>query len=120
MKFLIAFILTALLSFAGCLFFPWWIIALAAFIVALVISQTPFKSFLSAFAALFVLWFVQSFLIDNRNDHLLATKVASILSLGGSPLAVIILSSLIGGLVAGMAALTASFARGRRSVEVVN
>lgn len=118
MKFLIALILTALLSFASCLFFPWWIIAVAAFIVSLIISQTSFKSFLSAFLALFVLWFVQAFIIDSHNDHLLATKVASILPLGGSSLAVIILSSLVGGLVAGMAAVTASFARGRRKVKV--
>src|SRR3978361_626800 len=104
MKFLVAFILTALLSFAGALFFEWWIIAVAAFIVAVLIHQRAFKAFLAAFLAFFVLWAVQSSLIDSQNDHLLSTKVASILPLGGSSVAVILVTAFIGALVGGMAA----------------
>ncbi|MCW3109137.1 MAG: hypothetical protein JWQ09_3643 [Segetibacter sp.] len=114
MKFLIAFILTALLSFAGALFFPWWIIAVAAFIVGVVIHQNAFASFLAAFLALFILWAVQSYYIDVQNEHLLSTKVASILPLGGSYAAVILVTAFVGGLVAGMGALTGSFARKKR------
>jgi hypothetical protein len=116
MKFAIAFILTALLSFAGALFFPWWIIAVAAFIVALIIQQKAVPSFFAAFLALFILWGVQSSLIDAKNEHLLANKVASILPLGGSYIAIIIVAALIGGLVAGLSALTASFAGRRKGV----
>ena len=113
MKFFVALLLTALLSFAGALFFPWWIIAVAAFIVSLTIQQKALTSFLAAFLALFILWAAQSSYIDNQNQHLLATKIASILPLGGSYIAVIIVAAFIGGLVAGMAALTASFVRSR-------
>ena len=111
MKFLIAFILTALLSFSWTLFFPWWIIAVAAFIVAALIPQPTFKAFICAFLALFFLWGGQSFLIDTRNAHLLSTKVAAILPLGGSYIALIFLTACIGGLVAGLAALTGSLLR---------
>lgn len=117
MKFIIAIILTALLSFAGALFFPWWIIAVAAFLVALIIQQKALASFLSAFLALFILWGVQSYVIDAANEHLLATKVAAILPLHGSYIAIIIVAAFIGGLVAGMAALTASFARRRQGTS---
>jgi hypothetical protein len=111
MKFLVSIILTALLSFAAALFFDWWIIAVCAFIVALIIHQNAFYTFLSAFLALFILWAVQSYFIDTQNEHLLSTKVATILPLRGSYIAVILVAALIGGLVAGMAALTAHFAR---------
>lgn len=120
MKFFIAFILTGLVSFAGGLFFPWWIIAVAAFIVALAIQQKAVPSFLAAFLALFIVWAVQSYLIDVKNEHLLATKVAFILPLEGSYVAVIFVTAFLGGLVAGMAALTASFVRRRNNHSVNN
>ena len=109
MKFIVALILTALLSFAGALFFPWWIIAVAAFIVAAFIPQRPLMAFVSSFVALFLLWGTQSFYIDMQNNHVLATKVAKLLPLGGSYILLILVTAFIGGLVAGMAALTASF-----------
>lgn len=111
MKFLISFLLTALLSFSWALFFPWWIIAVAAFIVAALIPQARIKAFLCAFFALFILWGGQAMLIDNKNEHLLSAKVAQILPLGGSYIAVIFVTALIGGLIGGLGALTGSFLR---------
>lgn len=111
MKFVIAFFLTALLSFSWALFFPWWIIAVAAFIVAALIPQPAFKAFISGFLALFLLWGGQAILTDIKNDHLLSAKVAAILPLGGSYIALIFITAFTGGLVAGVAALTGSFLR---------
>ncbi len=111
MKFISSILLTALLSFAGALFFPWWIIAIAAFVVALVIPQKSGYSFIAGFLSLFLLWGVQAFYIDTANHHILSEKVARLLPLGGSFIALILLSASIGGLVAGMAALTGSLAR---------
>jgi hypothetical protein len=119
MKFFVAFILTALLSFACSLFFPWWTIAVASFTVAIVIHQRPIASFLAGFLALFILWISQSFIIDLHNEHLLSTRVASILPFGGSYAAVIIFTGLVGGVVSGMAALTASFVKKRTRKKVV-
>ena len=114
MKFIVAFILTALLSFAAGLFFPWWTIAVVAFVVALLIHQKGYKAFLAAFFALLILWGGQSFLIDHANNHLLATKIASVFPLGGSYILLIVLTAFIGAFVAGMAALTGSLARKRQ------
>ena len=111
MKFISSLLLTALLSFAGALFFPWWIIAIAAFLVALVIPLKSGYSFIAGFIALFLLWGLQALFIDTANHHILAEKVARLLPLGGSFIALILLSAFIGGLVAGMAALTGSLAR---------
>lgn len=111
MKFFIALILTALLSFSWALFFPWWIIAVAAFIVAALIPQQKFLSFICAFLALFFLWGGQAILTDTKNAHVLSAKVANILPLGGSYIAVLFVTAFTGGLVAGLAALTGSFLR---------
>ncbi len=119
MKFIVSFFLTVLLSFAGTLFFPWWIIAVAAFAVAALIHMRPLASFVSGFLALFILWGAQASYLDAKNQHLLATKMASVLPLGGSYIALILFTCFIGGLVAGMAALTASFLRRTTGNKVV-
>lgn len=111
MKFFISFILTALLAFSWALFFPWWVIAVAAFIVAALIPQSRLRAFICAFLALFILWGGQAILADTRNGHLLSAKVAQILPFGGSYIAVILVTALTGGLIAGLGALTGSFLR---------
>ncbi|TDH28024.1 hypothetical protein EXU57_06055 [Segetibacter sp. 3557_3] len=115
MKFTAALILTMLLAFAMCLFLPWWTIALAAMIVAVCIYQWPLRAFFAGFLALFLLWGMQSFFIDQQNGHLLASKVAQILPLGGSPFALVLVTAFVGALVAGMGALTGSLLR--RAIE---
>lgn len=115
MKFLSAVILTALLAFAAGLYgvMPWWSFAITSLIVAMAVHQKAGKAFLSGFIGLFLLWSVLAFLKDSANDHLLATKVAQILPLGGSYVVLIVVTGVIGGLVAGLAALTGSYLRQR-------
>lgn len=111
MKFFISLILTILLSFAACLFLPWWSIAIAAFLVAALIPQKPVKSFITAFIALFLLWGGLSFWMSNNNDHILANKISLlILNKSGSTM-LILATALIGALVAGFAALSGSYLR---------
>ncbi|TDO28309.1 hypothetical protein [Sediminibacterium goheungense] len=113
MKFLSAIILTALLAFATGLYgiLPWWSFAITSFIIAIAIHQKAGKAFLAGFAGLFLLWSILAILIDSANDHILATKVANILPLGGSYWVLILLTAIIGGLVSGLAALTGSYLR---------
>lgn len=111
MKFVIAIFLTALLSFAMALFFPWWIIAPVGFIVAAVIPQKPLLAFLSASIAIFLLWGGQSYIIDQKNDHILATKVADLLFHKKSYVLAIIVTAIVGATVSGFAALTGSLLR---------
>ena len=115
MKFFISFILTVLLSFALCLFLPWWSIAIAAFVVAALIPQNPFKAFLTGFIALFLLWGALSFWISNNNDHILAHKVSQLILKMDNPILLIFATALIGALVAGFAALAGSYLRKTKS-----
>ena len=111
MKFFISLILTALLSFALCLFLPWWSIAIATFVVAAVIPQKPGKAFLTGFIALFLLWGGLSFWISNNNEHILAHKISMLMVKMDSPYLLIFVTALIAALVAGFAALAGSYLR---------
>jgi hypothetical protein len=111
MKFIISFILTAVLSFAACLYLPWWSIAIAAFVVAALIPQRPGKAFLTGFLALFFLWAALSFWISNNNEHLLAHKISLLIFKMDSPYVLILATASIGALVAGLAALSGSLLR---------
>ncbi|MGZ5134431.1 MAG: hypothetical protein ACXWCG_04755 [Flavitalea sp.] len=111
MKFIVSLLLTALLSFTAGLYLPWWSIAVCAFVVSALILQSPWKSFLSGFAGVFLLWFILTWLIDSANDHILSNKIAQIFPLGGVSFLLILLTAFIGGLVAGLAALSGTYIR---------
>jgi hypothetical protein len=111
MKFIVSILLIALLSFAFGLYMPWWSLALAAFVVAALIHQRSGRAFLSGFLGLFLLWGIMAFIIDQQNQHLLSVKVAQLLPLGGSSMLLILVTALIGGLVAGLAAMAGSYLR---------
>lgn len=108
MRFFLCIILIALLSFAACLYFPWWSIALVSFIVTLSLPQYPGKAFLSAFISLFFLWGGLAFWISFNNDHNLASKMSLVIINSGSAYLILLITALLGALVAGMAALCAS------------
>lgn len=111
MKFTVSLILTALLSFAAGLYLDWWSLALASFVVALCIPQKPWQNWLAGFLGLFLLWGGLAIWLDIRNQHLLSGKVARILPLGGSAVALVLVTAFAAALVAGFAALSGSYAR---------
>ncbi|MBI1779935.1 MAG: hypothetical protein HYR66_00975 [Sphingobacteriales bacterium] len=111
MKFIVSLILTALLSFAFGMYMPWWSVAFAAFIVAVLIPQTPGRSFLTGFIALFLLWGILTFYIDVQNEHILSQRVAELIIKSKSSFVMILLTALIGALVGGFAALSGSYLR---------
>lgn len=111
MKLLISILLTALLSFALCIFLPWWTIAIAAFIVAMAIHQVPWKAFLSGFVAIFLLWSVTAWVISAANDHIMAGKISMMILKQEGSFLLVLVTGLIGGLVSGFGALTGSLAR---------
>jgi len=114
MRFFSSILLTALLSFVAGLFLPWWSLAIIAFLVALLIPQSIGKSFLSGFLALFFLWGVIAFIIDVKNESILSQKIAQLFPLGGSSILLILITALVGALVAGFAAMSGSSIRPKR------
>lgn len=109
-----------LLSFCGCLYFPWWSIAIVAFLVSALIPQPPVVSFFSGFTALFLLWGIMSFWISSNNDNILAHRVSMLILKMDNSFLLLLITALIGALVAGVASLTASFIRPAATVQIEN
>jgi hypothetical protein len=113
MKFLTATLLTALLAFVAGLYMDWWSVAIAAFLIALLVHQRSGKAFLSGALGVFLLWLIIAIWIDSKNDSLLSKKIAVIVHMG-SPLVLILVTAIVGALVAGCAALSGSYLRSSR------
>lgn len=112
MKFIVSILLIMLVSFAACLYLPWWCIAIAAFAVTLVVPLRSWVAFIAGFVALFLLWGWLAYWISDSNEHVLAHRVSLLILKSDSPMLLIFATALIGALVAGMAAMTGSLMRG--------
>jgi len=113
MKIATAIILTAFLAFVTGLYttLPWWSFVFTSLLVAMAVHQKGGKAFLSGFLGLFLLWAGMALLKDVANEHILSTKVAQVLPLGGSYLLLILITGIVGGLVSGFAAMAGSYLR---------
>ena len=113
MKFIFAILLTTLLSFISGIFLPWWGIAIVAFLVELLINQGAGLSFLAGFLGVLLLWSGLAWWIDMKNNGILSERIAHVLPLGGNSFLLILVTGIVGGLVAGFAAMSGSFLRPR-------
>jgi hypothetical protein len=87
------------------LFLPWWSIAIPGLIFGYLFNKKALPSFGWGFLALFLLWGGQALYIHFANDGILSTRIAEMLSVG-SPMLVVLITGIIGGLVSGLATLT--------------
>ena len=96
----------------------WWFFAIVALTVAVLIHQRAGKAFFSGFLGLFFLWFILAFWIDQANNSVLSVRIASVLPLGGSKWLLIFITAIVGGLVAGLSALSGSYLRASGSKKL--
>jgi hypothetical protein len=106
MRLLVSILLIAVLSYLAGMYGPWWTIAIVAFLVALLIPQGIGRSFLAGFLAILLLWVVLALLKDMSNNNYLSERVAQLFKLGAASLLLVLITGIIGGLVAGFAAMS--------------
>lgn len=111
MKFVITIVCIAVFSFLAGLYLPWWSVAVVAFLVSLIVHQKPALSFIAGFLGVLVVWMVLAALINSSNAGMLAAKIGTLMGVGDSAAIMILVTGFVGGLVGGLAALTASFLR---------
>jgi hypothetical protein len=104
-KKIINFITTIVVAFIFSQFLSWWSIMLAAFLIAFLIPLKKAAVFIVPFLAVALLWIVQSWILSSTNDYILAKKIATLLPLGGNPFVLMLVTGIIGGLAAGIAAV---------------
>lgn len=101
MKFIIQLIITIAVCFLLQTFLPWWTLAIGALAVSFAVGNKAGVSFAAGFVGVGILWFGMAFYIDQTTHSILTEKVNKLL-----PLNSFVLTTLIGGLVGGFAALT--------------
>jgi hypothetical protein len=106
-RFLIQVLVIIILASLLELFLPWWSIAIAAFAGGYFFRTGA--NFFAGLLAINLLWLVTSLFIDLSASAPLTDRVAAIFSLS-KPL-LFLLTSIIGGLVGGFAAMTGSALR---------
>ncbi|WP_282044039.1 hypothetical protein [Winogradskyella flava] len=98
------FIATLVLAIVLSFFLPWWSVMTAALTTALFIPLKKAAVFLVPFLAILLFWAIYSFILSNGNDFTLAKRIAQLLPLGGNPYVLILVTGVVGGLAAGIAA----------------
>jgi hypothetical protein len=93
------------------LFFPWWSIAVVAFLVGVWASESPAKSFVYGTVAVTFLWAVYAGIQSNANAGIINASISKMLGGKVSGTQLIFVTGLIGGLVGGMSAMTGTMLR---------
>ncbi len=101
----INFIVTIILAYLLSLVLPWYSVMVAAALTAWIIPLKKAAVFFVPFLAILLFWTVYSFVLSNANDFTLAKRIAVLLPLGGNPYLLILVTGLIGGIAAAVAAI---------------
>lgn len=87
------------------LFLPWWGTVIPVLFIAAWMLEENLPAFLIAFLSSGLAWFVQALYIHIANQGILSTRIADMMGVG-SPLVVLLITFLIGGILGGVTALT--------------
>ncbi len=99
------FIVTIVLALLLSLFLPWWSVMIAASASALFMPLKKTAVFFVPFIAILLFWAVYSFILSSGNDYTLAKRIAVLLPLGGNAYLLMLVTGVVGGLAAGIAAV---------------
>lgn len=105
MKFLIQLISIAAVTFILQSFFPWWSLAIGAFIIGYFFNSGAGKSFLAGFLGVGLLWIILALLIDFQTSSILSEKISQLFP-GKSVIVLFLVTGIVGGLSGGLAAMT--------------
>jgi len=111
MKLLLPFLLTILLSYLSGAFLPWWTFVPITMTIFAFMPLKPGMAFLSGFIALLMLWGGLAWMMDASNHHILSKKIAQLFLKNDQYPFLILITSVIGGLLGGLSALTGSLGR---------
>ncbi|MEY4876409.1 MAG: hypothetical protein RL708_1558 [Bacteroidota bacterium] len=91
---------------------PWYTLAIPTFIVGFLYkSKHALPAFTIGFIAVFILWFIMIFFINQNNHSILANRLSILFFKHQWVLLLMIVNAFIGGLVAGTAMLSGHYLR---------
>lgn len=108
---LLLLLLILVLSSAVQLDLPWWSLAVVAFAIGLALAPSAKVAFGAGFGGAGLSWLIPAAWLAHQNESLLAGRVAQLLPLGGSAMALLLVTGLVAGLVGGLSALAGTWLR---------
>lgn len=108
---MISILLIALLSAVAQLVLPWWSIALVAFAFCFGRPQGSGRAFLYSFAGVALVWFGYALVQHIQTDGVLTSRISSVLKLPANPIFLLLITPILGGLVAGFAGMAGYLTR---------
>lgn len=99
------FLVTIILAYLLSLVLPWYSVMIAAALTAWFIPLKKVAVVVVPFLAILLFWVVYSFVLSSANDFTLAKRIAVLLPLDGNPYLLILVTGLIGGIAAAVAAI---------------
>lgn len=106
MNLLLRVILICVLSVAAQPYLPWWSAVLIAFVVELVVGKADSTSFFSGFYGVAIPWMAIATFIDVKSGAVLTVRVLELFKLPQYSVVMIILTGLLGGLIAGVGSMS--------------
>lgn len=103
MRFLLTIVITAAFAWALGLWLPYWSLSLAAALVGFMVRPGGWKAFVAGLLAGLLLWGGLAYTADVANAQILSTRVAAIFGTG--PGAMVVITGVLGGLLAGLGTL---------------
>lgn len=110
MKFLFQILALIILGYLAQLFLSWWSGIVVAAIVGLSMEKSGLRAFLTGFLGIALLWAVFAFLANSQNEGILALRLEKLFN-GMSPMSLILITALLGGLLGGMGSLSGNLGR---------
>jgi len=104
-KQLLNFIITIVLAAVLSELLPWWSVMVAGFLTGLFIPLKRAAVFLVPFVAVAMFWIAYAYSTSVINDFILAKKIAVLFPLDGSVNLLLLITGIVGGLAAGIAAI---------------
>jgi len=111
MKLALKIVLIIILGFFGQLFAPWWIIAIIPFLIEITFPGNKSFAFFPGFYGIFLLWAGYAFWMDHQTGSILSSRIALLFHLPPWPLAVVLLTGLLGGILGGLSSLSGNYLR---------
>lgn len=99
------FLLTLVLAMVSSLFLPWWAVMVSGFLAAAIVRLQNVAAFFVPFLAILIFWVAYGWLLAKPNDFVLSEKIAVLLPLNGNVFLLLLITGIVGGLAAGIAAL---------------
>ncbi|MBD1394409.1 hypothetical protein [Mucilaginibacter glaciei] len=93
------------LAFVSGFILPWWVACIFSFAAAIIFGKGSWDGFWSGFGGLAIAWAALALLKSFPNEHILATRVASLFHIPHWGL-LLAITVVIGGLAGGMSALS--------------